>query len=127
MFGSTDPFAEAPGRGHRVRQRPDVFRQAIISPIEAWMPRNSTVPVASTVLMNRPARKSKSTASRVQPCSSARQMNPAQVVGAGNLDVPVDEEVLPRDERVLEHEHSVVLVEPARERIVERAAEASPP
>ena len=48
---------------------------------------------------------------------------PREVVGAGDLEVAVDQEVLPRDQRVVEHQHRVVLVEAARERIVERAAD----
>ena len=91
------------------------------------MPRNSTVPgrldhldeeAGEEVELDR------------EPRAALEQRAPdeaGQVVGAGDLEVAVDQEVLPRDQRVLEHEHGVVLVEAARERVVERAADASPP
>ena len=79
MFGSTEPSADGTGLWHIASvSAQNMLRQARISPIEAWMPRNSIVPVASTVLMKRPARKSSLTASRVQPCISARQMKPVR-------------------------------------------------
>ena len=79
MFGSTEPSADGTGLWHIASvSDQNMLRQARISPIDAWMPRNSIVPVASTILMKRPARKSSLTASRVQPWSSARQMKPVR-------------------------------------------------
>ena len=38
------------------------------------------------------------------------------------FDVPEDEEVLPRDERLVENQHGIILVETARERMIECTA-----
>ena len=46
------------------------------SPTRDWTPRKSFVPVASTALIMRPARKSSFTAKRVQPWNVKRGMNP---------------------------------------------------
>ena len=40
----------------------------------------------------------------------------------GSLDIAVDQHILPGDERLVEDQDRVVLVEPARQRIIERAA-----
>ena len=79
MLGSTVPSADATGLWHMASvSAQNVLRQARISPTLAWMPRKAIVPVASSALMNTPARKSSLTASRVQPWSIARQMNPVR-------------------------------------------------
>ena len=61
-----------------------------------------------------------------EPGAALHQRTPdeaGQVVRGRDLEVAVDQEVLPRDQRVLEDEHGVVLVEAAGERVVERAAD----
>ena len=66
--------------------------------------------------------KSSFTASRVQPCTTnARQEAGAREEVVRLLDVAVDEHVLPGHEHVVHDEHGVVLVEPAGERLIERA------
>ena len=52
----------------------------------------------------------------------ARQEAGAREEVVGLLDVAVDEDVLPGDQHLVHDEDGVVLVEPRRERIVERAA-----
>ena len=67
--------------------------------------------------------KSSFTASRVQPCSSARgQEAGAREEVVGLVDVGIDEHVLPRHQHVIHDEDRVVLVQPARQRVVERTA-----
>ena len=67
--------------------------------------------------------KSSFTARRVQPWNVKRGRKPEAGKNVVDLvDVAVDEDVLPRDEHLVEDEDRVVLVQPAGQRVVERAA-----
>ena len=67
--------------------------------------------------------KSSLTASRVQPCSSARGRKPVRGKKLlAFVDVAVAEHVLPGHQHLVQDEHRVVLVDAGGQRIVERAA-----
>jgi len=62
-----------------------------------------------------------------EPCA-AMQLEPrheaaAREEGVGLLDIAADKDVLPRNEYVFHDEDRVILVEPARKRVIERATE----
>ena len=80
-------------------------------------------PVASTAFSSAPAMKSSFTASRVQPCSSARGRKPVCGKKLFALShVAVAEHVLPGHQHLVHDEHGIVLVDARGQRIVERAA-----
>ena len=124
MPGRTQP----PVQGSAVRaiasDSPQIMlRQAMTSPMFASTPRKPRAPVISVALMSRPVMKSSFTASRVQPWSSARGRKPVRGKKLLAFSMSrVDEHVLPGHEHVVHDEDRVVLVEPAGQRVVERAA-----
>ena len=67
--------------------------------------------------------KSSLTARRVQPCKSEAVEEPrARIEALEPLHVAMNDDILPRNERVIEYEDGVVLVETRRERIIPRGA-----